>query len=130
MSMEHTAKVMEGYWSGHDPEAVAEDAVFYDVGAGNRTEGREAINEMLSFVYEVAFDARFVPERTIISDGRAAVEGRLVGRHIGEFAGVQATNRDVDVPLAVTYTVEDRGITEAHIWFMLSNFLEQVTDRA
>ena len=85
---------------------------------------------MLSFVYEVAFDARFVPERTIIADGRAAVEGRLVGRHIGEFAGIQATNRDVDVPLAVTYTVEDRGITEAHIWFMLSNFLEQVTDRA
>jgi len=29
--------------------------------------------------------------------------------------------------LAIFYTVEDRGITEARIWFMVSTFLQQVT---
>ena len=127
MSIEHTRKVMEGYWSGHDPEAVAEDAVYTDMASGQQWSGREAVAGMLRFFYEEAFDADFKSERTYIADGVAAVEGRLVGNHIGEFGGVAGTGRDVDVPLAIFYTVEDRGITEGRIWFMLSTFLQQVT---
>ncbi len=37
------------------------------------------------------------------------------------------TGKDVDVPLAVFYTVEERGITEGRVWFMFSTFLQQVT---
>ena len=127
MSLEHTAAIMDGYWSGHDPEAVAEDAVFVDLASGRTWEGREAIAGMLTYMYETVFSAEFIPERTHIADGSAAVEGRFVGTHIGEFGGVAATGKDVDVPLAVFYTVEDRGITEGRVWFMFSTFLQQVT---
>jgi len=126
MSIEHTRNVMEGYWSGHDGEAVAVDAVFTDIASGQQWSGREAITGMLRFFYEETFDANFIPERTYIADGSAAVEGRFVGKHIGEFSGVSGTGREVDVPLAVFYTVEDRGITEGRVWFMLSSFLQQV----
>lgn len=126
MSIEHTAKVMDGYWSGHDPDAIAPDAIFTDVGTGRQWRGREAIGEMLRFFYEEAFEAEFVPETRYIADGLAGVEGRFVGKHIGAFGGVEATGKDVDVPLAVFYTVEDRGITAARVWFMFHNYLEQV----
>lgn len=126
MSIEQTASVMERYWGGHDGEAVAEDAVFIDLAGGQRAEGREAIAAMIDFMYHQAFDARFEPERTYIADGLAAVEGRFVGVHQAEFAGVPATGKSIDVPLAVFYSVEDRGIVEARIWFMLSSFLQQV----
>ncbi len=127
MSVEHTVKVMEAYWSGHDPETVAEDAVFTDIGTGQQWRGREAIGEMLRFFYEEAFEAEFVSERTYIADGLAAVEGRFVGKHVGDFGGIGATGRNVDVPLAVFYTVEERGITEGRVWFMFHEYLEQVT---
>ena len=81
---------------------------------------------MLSFFYEQAFRARFEPQRTYIADGLAAVEGRFIGVHQAEFAGIPGTGREVDVPLAIFYTVEDRGITEARVWFMVSSFLQQV----
>ena len=126
MSIEHTRNVMESYWSGDHGEAVAGDAVFTDVASGQQWSGREAVAGMLRFFYEETFDANFVPERTYIADGEAAVEGRFVGKHIGEFAGVAGTGKEVDVPLAVFYTVEDRGITEGRVWFMLSSFLQQV----
>ncbi|MGI9585378.1 MAG: hypothetical protein ACR2N7_07280, partial [Acidimicrobiia bacterium] len=91
MSVEHTAKVMEGYWSGHNPEAVAVDAEFIDVGSGQSWKGRDAILGMLRFMYEEAFEAEFIPDKTHIGDGSAAVEGRFRGRHVGEFGGVPGT---------------------------------------
>jgi hypothetical protein len=127
MSAESTAKVMDGYWSGHDPEALADDAVFTLVASGEEAVGREAINAMLTSFYAGAFTADFVPDHTHIGDGFAALEGRVVGTHTGEFGGVEATGKNIDVPLAVFYTVEDRGITEGRAWFMVSTFLAQVS---
>jgi hypothetical protein len=127
MSVESTAKVMDGYWSGHDPEALAENAVFTLVASGDEAVGRDAINAMLTSFYAGAFTADFVPDHTHIGDGFAALEGRVVGTHTGEFGGVEATGKNIDVPLAVFYTVEDRGITEGRAWFMVSTFLAQVS---
>jgi predicted ester cyclase len=47
--------------------------------------------------------------------------------HTGEFAAVPATGKEVDVPLAIFYTVDERGITEGRVWFMVSSFLQQVS---
>jgi hypothetical protein len=35
--------------------------------------------------------------------GRRHVKGDFVGKHIGEFAGIPATGKDVRVPLCVVY---------------------------
>jgi len=115
MSIEHTRKVMEGYWSGHDHEAVAEDAVYTDMASGQQWSGREAVAGMLRFFYEEAFDADFKPERTYFADGLAAVEGRVVGKHIGEFGGVTGTGRDVDVPLWCDWDRQGCGCSFGHL---------------
>jgi steroid delta-isomerase-like uncharacterized protein len=126
MSVERTAAVMRSYWEGHGRDTVSDDAVFTDIASGQQWRGRDAIAGMLDYFYDQVFKAEFVPERTYIADGLAAVEGRFVGTHTGEFAGVPASGKKVDVPLAIFYTVEERGITEGRVWFMVSSFLEQV----
>ncbi len=128
VSSDTTGEIMQRYWEGHDGSTIAEDAVFTDVASGQSWAGREAIAGMLSYFYEQAFEAHFKPERTYVADGMAAVEGRFIGFHRGEFAGVPATGKEIDVPLAVFYTVEDRGITAGRVWFMVSSFLQQVSD--
>ena len=126
MSVERTQEIMQAYWGG-DAAAIAEDAVFIDIASGRRWEGREAIGDMLQLMYGELFEADFEVDKTHIGDGTAAIEGRFVGRHIGEYAGIPGTGTSVTVPLAVFYTVEDHGITEGRVWFMVSTFFEQVT---
>ena len=82
--------------------------------------------QLFLFRHEIG-EARFEPERTYVGDGWAAVEGRFIGVHTGEFAAVPATGKEVDVPLAIFYTVDERGITEGRVWFMVSSFLQQVS---
>jgi len=94
---------------------------------GDRAIGRYAVDDMLKDFHDGAFNAYLVPNHIYVGDGYAALEGRIVGTHMGEFAGVATPGREVDVPLAVVYTVEDRGITKDRAWFMVSTFLEQVT---
>jgi predicted ester cyclase len=50
-----------------------------------------------------------------------------VGTHLGEFAGVPATGRQVRVPLAVAYDLEAGRITRGRVYFEIPAFLAQVT---
>jgi predicted ester cyclase len=39
----------------------------------------------------------------------AAVEGRLRGKHVGEFQGFPPTGRDVELPFVAFYRFDDAG---------------------
>jgi predicted ester cyclase len=53
----------------------------------------------------------------IFADGYATVEGFLVSRHIGEFAGILATGKKVRVPMCHIFKVADGSIQPACIYF-------------
>jgi predicted ester cyclase len=116
MTIEQTRARIEPYVRSHDPQYLAEDAVFIDTATGQRYEGRDAVAEMLHWIYHVAFDARAEDLKLIVGEGTAALEARFVGRHVGEFAGIPATGRTVRVPLCVTYDVAEDGVKEARIY--------------
>ena len=63
------------------------------------TIGREAVAKMLHYIYRVAFDAHAEITNTIVTNSKAVLEANFVGKHIGEFAGFQATGKNVKVPL-------------------------------
>lgn len=126
MTVARTREILEAYAANHDPQYLAEDAVFIDTATGQRHEGREAIGEMLNHVYHVAFDARAEDPRLIVGEGTAALEATFVGTHIGEFAGIPATNREVRVPLSVLYEVGPEGITEGRIYMQAAVMMQQL----
>jgi predicted ester cyclase len=61
---------------------------------------------MLDYMYRRAFQARAEFRSRIIADDQAVVEGEFIGTHIGEFAGIPATGRQVRVPPCVVYDLE------------------------
>jgi predicted ester cyclase len=65
----------------------------------------------------VAFDADTETTGMIIGDGKAMVEGYVTGKHIGEFAGIPATGKDIRVPICVSYDLENDQIKRARIYF-------------
>jgi steroid delta-isomerase-like uncharacterized protein len=119
---------LHGYLIDHDASFLADDATFTDVTSGMQWTGREAIAAMLEWLYSGVFEAH-VEDVRVIADAdasAAAAELLFVGRHIGEFAGVPATGRDVRVPMVVIYELSGGRITAARVHFNVAAFQAQV----
>ncbi len=54
------------------------------------------------------------------------VEGDFVGKHIGEFAGIPATGKDVCVPLCVVYDLVNDQIKQGRVYFEMPALLQQL----
>jgi predicted ester cyclase len=50
----------------------------------------------------------------------------VVGKHIGEFAGIPATGKDFRVPLCVVYDLDNDLIKRARIYFELPVLFQQL----
>ena len=126
MSIDRNRAALIGYLEGHDAAGLAEDAVFTDMSSGQSWRGREAIAGMLDGMYHHLFDAHAETKNLIIDEEHAVLEADFIGRHIGEFAGVPATNKEVNVPLAVIYDFRDGQIVAGRVFWTVPVFLAQV----
>jgi predicted ester cyclase len=121
-ALSQTRQNILDYFNTHDPKYIAEDAVYRNLSTGEVYTGREEITGMLHFMYHVAFDAKAETINYVIAENKAVVEAYFKGRHVGEIAGLKATNKEIDVPLCVSYDLKDGLITQARI-YMLSEVL-------
>lgn len=128
MSAESTHETMQRYFaSAHgDVSTLAEDVVFTVMATGQENRGRDGVQGMLNYFYHVAFDATAEPRVTIFGESNALWEGAFVGRHIGEFAGIPATGKNVRVPLAVVYDLENGKITRGRIYLEMPALFQQL----
>lgn len=117
---------MLDYFKTHDVKYVAEDAIFRIFGTGETYRGRAEIGALLHYLYHVAFDGRAEPSSYIITEDKACVEGLFKGKHIGEFHGIPPTQREVSVPMAVTYDLKEGLIQEARVFMMTEVMREQL----
>ena len=119
MSVESTRRVIQRYVdSKHtDMSVMADDVVFRNMATGDEAKGPEGVRQMLQYIYHTAFDADATDTKIICDDGKAVLEGTFKGKHIGEFAGIPATGKEVSVPLAVTYDLENDKIKRARVYF-------------
>ncbi len=118
---------IESYFETHDVQYLGDDPLFINMATGEETRGKEAVAEMLHFIYQVAFDAKAVIRNKIITDDNAVLEFVITGRHIGEFAGIGATNREIEVPCTICYDLENGFIKTARVYMMLNVLMKQIS---
>jgi len=121
-----TQRNMQDYMQTHDVRYVAEDAVFKNMATGDIHKGRADIGAMLHHIYHEAFEATVETTNQIILEDKALLEGFFTGKHIGEFAGMQPTNKEVRVPICVSYDLEEGLINEARIYMPVNILLQQL----
>src|SRR5882724_2617816 len=78
-----------------DVSMMADDVVFTHMATGQEHRGPEGVLQMLNYFYHIAFNADAVIRNTIFADSKAVLEADFVGKHIGEFADIPATNKQV-----------------------------------
>lgn len=120
-------KLMQYFNSDHDDVSVmADDVVFTIMATGQEHHSPDGVLGMLHYFYRVAFDATAELRTTLFGDANAMVEGIFVGKHIGEFAGIPATGKDVRVPLCVVYDLENGRIKRGRVYFEMPALLQQL----
>ena len=128
MSVESTRETMQRYFNSEHDDAsmMAEDVVFTVMATGEEHHGRNGVLGMLHYFYQVAFEATFANRVTLFGDENAMIEGDFVGKHLGEFAGVPATGKDVRVPLCVVYDLENDLIKRGRVYFEMPALMQQL----
>jgi len=125
-ALSQTRQNVLDYFKTHDLKYIAEDAVFRNLSTGEVYTGREEIGGMLHFMYHVAFDAKAETINYVIEENKAVVEAYFKGRHIGEIAGLKATDKEVDVPLCVSYDLKNGLIQQARIYMLAEVLMNQL----
>ena len=70
----------------------------------------QALIEHILF-FDSAFPKYELVAEEMTSEGnRIVVRARMIGKHEGVFGGIQPSYRKIDLPLVVTYTIENRKI--------------------
>lgn len=128
MTVERTREVMTRYLDSQhsDLSMMAEDVVFTNMATGEEHRGVEGVRKMLDHVYHEAFDATAETRNRIYAENRAVLEGEFVGTHIGTFAGIPATRREVRVPLCVVYDLENGKISRGRVYMQVPVLLRQL----
>lgn len=128
MSVESTREVISRYLNSNhsDLSMMAEDVVFAHMATGDVHEGPEGVARMLNHVYHVAFEARAETRNLVVDDGKAVLEADFVGTHIGEFAGIPATGKQVRVPLCVVYDLENDMIKRGRVYMEMPVLFRQL----
>jgi len=69
-----------------------------------------AAHDYMGFAAAGAFEGlRTVAEHEHVTADEIVIEGRLFGRHVGEFQGFAPTDRDVELPFVAFYRFDESG---------------------
>ncbi len=128
MTVESTKEIVLRFLNSEhsDTSMMTKDVIFRVMGTGEAYHGPQAVLAMMDHLYNTAFKATAVKKVTLFGEKNAVLEAEFVGQHVGEFAGIQATGKDVRVPMCVVYDIEDGKIKQGRVYFEMPVLLEQL----
>lgn len=116
-------------WEAHDAAALAathaEDGVVVSP-TGGVLEGRLEIARVYRLWFTAFPDVTWRSDDIVIDGDRVVVVAQISGTHAGEFFGVPATRRHVEVQVVVIMSVSDGLVHEERRVYDFTGFLVQV----
>lgn len=110
-AQEHLAEKLNAGELESALESFAEDAVDHDPAPGQGP-GREGFKEFFTELKSGFPDAHLEPEHVVADDDNVAIAYTLTGTHDGEFNGVEATGKKIEVRGMQIGRFEDGKIVE------------------
>lgn len=131
MSSEQTSAIIRPYLDAligrEDFAAYFDDDVTFEiVGTPQAGRGRQAVSDVITSLHTQAFDATVKVKALIVDEGQAALEAEFIGTHTGDFLGIAATGKPVNVPYCVVYDIPADKITALRIYMPMELFAQQL----
>src|SRR5262249_55048104 len=116
-------------FNAHDPAALA--ALHSERGVvasplGGVLEGRAEIERVYRLLFSAFPDIHFTDDDAVIEGSRVVQVGTLAGTHSGDFFGLRATGRHVEMQVALVMTVADGLLVEERRIYDFTGLLVQV----
>jgi steroid delta-isomerase-like uncharacterized protein len=132
MSVEATAETMRSYLDaflarGDFANYFSDEVTWTTVGADQQLQGRQPVRDFLLWMHTQAFDAHPKVKTLVLGDGQAALEADFVGTHTGEFLGIPATGKSVQVPYCVIYDLRDDKLAALRAYIPMDLFAQQLS---
>jgi len=108
----------------------ADDIVVTMVDLDQQFVGREAVEQAVVNLHQVAFTAAPEVSQFIVGSGIASAEIVFTGIHIGDFLGIPATGREVRVPYVAVWELADDKIAAIRLYGPASGLIQQITANA
>jgi steroid delta-isomerase-like uncharacterized protein len=105
-----------------------DDVTVEIVGTTVAARGRQAVRDLITSLHTQAFDATVKVKTLIADEGQAALEAEFIGTHTGDFLGMAATGKPVNVPYCVMYDLSGDKITALRIFMPMEMFSRQLGD--
>jgi steroid delta-isomerase-like uncharacterized protein len=93
---------------------------------GVPTDGAAAVHELLQGMMDGIPDFTAQVQRIHHSDDAVICEVRMTGTHQGPLAGVAATGRPIDVPMACIFDFDDDRLVCEKLFFDMATLLRQI----
>ena len=103
-----------------------DDVTFEIIGTTVTARGRQAVRDLITVLHTQAFDATVKVKTIIAEEGQAALELEFIGTHTGDFLGMAATGKSVNVPYCVVYDIPGDKITALRIYMPMEMFSQQL----
>ena len=122
-------KRRESAWQAHDAPALAATHAERGVAVsptGGVLEGRAEIERVYRLWFTAFPDVRWRMDDIVVDGDRVVVVAQVSGTHAGDFFGVPASGRHVEVQVAVIMTIADGLVAEERRIYDFTGFLVQV----
>jgi steroid delta-isomerase-like uncharacterized protein len=119
----------EAAWRTRNAALLAEDHMEDGVvvsPTGGVLEGRADIKHIYEVWFRAFPDLTFTTEDLIVDDDRVALLGRVCGTHQGEFLGMSATGRRIEISCVFIYRLENGAIAHERRVLDFTGLLVQV----
>jgi predicted ester cyclase len=131
MSVEASSRVMRSYLDAllarsDFADYFIDDVTWTTIGSDQELQGREPVRDFLSWMHTQAFDAHPKVKTLVVGDGQAALEADFVATHTGEFLGIVATGKSVQVPYCVVYDLQHEKIAALRAYIPMDLFTQQL----
>ncbi len=131
MSLQQTRETLTAYADmlgkrGPYGQFFADDITFTVMGTDTIVKGKVEVEQFIRFFHQTAFDAEPVVRRMYFDDGHVAVEFDFVGTHVGEFMGVAASGRHVQLPYMAAYDIVGTKITNLRLYMAMDQLMRLI----
>jgi steroid delta-isomerase-like uncharacterized protein len=90
-------------------------------------DGADAVRDLLFGIFAGFPDFKVEIDKTHHSEDAVILEIRMKGTHLGDWAGIKATGRSMDVPVACIFEFDGDRLNCEKVYFDMATLVNQLT---